>query len=348
MRRIRIGDRYVGEGEPVFIVAEISCNHLQKKEYALKLIEEAKKAGADAVKFQTYTPDTLTIDSDKEYFKIKGTIWEGKTLYELYSEAYTPWEWFPELKAKAEEEGMVFFSSPFDETAVDFLEGLDVPAYKIASPEINHIPLISYVASKGKPVILSTGVALSNDIELALSTIRDNGNEKIMLLKCTSAYPAPLDEQNLLTIPDIEKRYGVISGLSDHTMSLSVPCVSTALGAKIIEKHFTLDRKEGGHDSAFSLEPAEFKNMVSFVREAEESLGEVSYLHGENVKKHLFSKRSIFIVKNIKKGENFTKENVRVIRPGHGLHPKFYNKILRKKASKDIEKGTPLAMELVE
>ncbi|MEM3364399.1 MAG: pseudaminic acid synthase [Candidatus Micrarchaeia archaeon] len=343
--KIKIGNRWVGDGEPVFTVAEISCNHLQKKTYALKLIEEAKKAGADAVKFQTYTPDTMTIKCDNDYFRIKGTIWEGKTLYDLYKEAYTPWDWFPQLKDKAKEEGLVFFSTPFDETAVDFLEKLKVPVYKIASFEINHIPLIRYIAKKKKPVILSTGVAELEDIKLALKTIRGEGNNQIALLKCTSAYPAPLNEMNLKTIADMRNRFKVIPGLSDHSMGIVAPVVAVALGAKIIEKHFILRRSDGGPDAKFSLEPHEFKNMVKNVRDAEQVIGDVTYKLSSGIKKHLFFRRSIFTTKPIKKGEKFTRNNIKVIRPGYGLHPKYYLKSLGKRAVIDLPYGMPLKLK---
>ncbi len=347
MKKVKIGDRWVGDGEPVFIVAEISCNHLQKKEYALKLIEEAKKAGADAVKFQTYTPDTITIDSDKEYFKIKGTIWEGKTLYQLYSEAYTPWEWFPDLKKKAEEEGVIFFSTPFDETAVDFLEELGVPAYKIASFEINHVPLLKYVASKKKPIMISTGIASLEDIELAVKSIREQRNDDIVIMKCVSAYPAPLSSMNLRTIQDMQERFGVITGLSDHSTGITAPVASVVLGAKIIEKHFILDRKLGGPDATFSLEPAEFKGMVRAVRATEEVIGSVDYKPSEKAQEHRFLGRSIFVIKDVKEGEHFTKENIKVIRPGNGIHPKYYEEVLGKVATQNIERGSPLKQEMV-
>lgn len=347
MKTITIGKRRVGHGEPCLIVAEISCNHLQKKEYALKLIGEAKAAGADAVKFQTYTPDTITIDSDNEYFRIKGTLWNGRKLYDLYKEAYTPWDWFPELKDRAEEEGLVFFSTPFDETAVDFLEKLSVPAYKIASFEINHIPLIKYVAGKGKPVIFSTGVGTREDIELALKTIRAQKNEQIIMMKCTSAYPAPVGEMNLATIPDMERKFGVLAGLSDHSMNEVVPVSAVAAGACVVEKHFMLRRSEGGPDAAFSLEPAEFKKMVEMIRNTEAALGEATYENTEEAGKHKFIMRSIFAVEDIRKGEKFTRENIRVIRPGHGLHPKHYEEILGKAARAGIKRGTPLKLEMV-
>lgn len=345
---MKIENRKIGDGEPVFIIAEISCNHLQKKEYALKLIEEAKKAGADAVKFQTYTPDTITINCNNEYFQLKDTIWKGKTLYELYQEAYTPWDWFPELSKKAKEEGLIFLSTPFDETAVDLLEELNVQVYKIASFEINHIPLIKKVARTGKPIIISTGIASIEDIELALETIRKEGNNQIILLKCTSAYPAPLDEMNLKTMQDMEKRFNVMSGLSDHTSGIIAPIVATSLGAKVIEKHFILDRKEGGHDAKFSIEPEEFKEMVQGIRDTEKIIGKINYEKGEETKKHTFVKRSIFVVKDIQEGEIFTNENIKVIRPGHGLEPKYYEDILGKKSKQNIKFGTPMKKEYVE
>ena len=345
--KIKIGNRAVGDNEPVFIVAEISCNHLQKKEYALKLIEEAKNAGADAVKFQTYTPDTMTIKCDNDYFKLKGTIWEGKTLYDLYTEAYTPWEWFPELRDKAMDEDIIFFSTPFDETSVEFLEELKVPAYKVASFEIDHIPMLKLIASKKKPIIISTGVATKEDIELALKTIRDQGNNEIIMLKCTSAYPAPLNEMNLNTIPDMKKTFDIIPGLSDHSMDSSVPIAATALGAKLIEKHFILDRKHGGPDVEFSIEPAEFKQMVRQIRDTEQALGKVNYNLGEKTSKHLFLRRSIFVTQDIKKGDVFSKENIRVIRPGYGLHPKYYEEILGKVALEDVKRGTPLNLRMI-
>ena len=348
VERIKIGNRFVGKGEPCFIVAEISCNHQQKKEHALKLIEEAKKAGADAVKFQTYTADTITLDADTEYFKISGTLWEGKTLYELYSEASTPWEWFADLKKKAEELGLVFFSSPFDETAVDFLEELGVPAYKVASFEINHIPLLKYIAQKKKPIILSTGISTLEDIELAVKTIRGAGNQEIAILKCTSAYPAPYNEMNLSTIIDIRNRFGVVSGLSDHSMSVSVPVAASAINASIIEKHFTLSRSEGGPDADFSLEPHEFKEMAKLVREAEEAMGTVNYEPTEKAKEHRFFMRSIFVSKDVGQGEEFTEENIKVVRPSDGMHPKYYPEVLGKKAKVQLKRGTPLNHEMIE
>ena len=334
--------------EKVFIIAELSANHNQKFELAVESIKAAKDCGVDAVKLQTYTADTITIDCYNEYFQIKqGTIWDGKILYELYKEAYTPWEWQPKLKKLAEELGMICFSSPFDKTAVDFLESMKVPAYKIASFEITDIPLIEYVASKGKPVIISTGIANLDDIQLAIDACRKMGNEKIALLKCTSAYPTPLEEVNLLTIPDMKEKFKTLVGLSDHTMGISVPVAAVSLGARIIEKHFILDRKLGGPDAAFSLEPAEFKQMVESVREVEKALGKVSYELSKKVERNREFSRSLFAVKEIKKGEILSDENVRSIRPGFGLHPKFLNEVIGKKAKGDIKKGTPLKWELI-
>ena len=346
---VKIANKKIGKNYPVFIVAELSANHLRKFDNAVKLIKEAKEAGADAVKLQTYTPDTITIDCENEYFQIKqGTIWDGKTLYELYKEAYTPWEWQPKLKKIAEEMGLILFSTPFDKTAVDFLEEMNVPAYKIASLEILDIPLIEYVASKGKPVIISTGIATLSDIKEAVNACKRMENDQIALLKCTSVYPVPLGEINLKTIPNLAETFGTIVGLSDHTLTISVPVASVALGACIIEKHFTLNRPSGGPDAAFSLEPDEFKAMVKAIREVEKALGEVSYELTEKMKKSRQHSRSLFVVKNMKAEEIFTEENVRSIRPGYGLPPKYLKDILGKKAKKDIKRGTPLSWELID
>jgi len=344
-----IDGRKIGKSHPAFIVAELSANHLHKFDNAVKLIKAAKDAGADAVKLQTYTPDTITIDCDNEYFQIKqGTIWDGKTLYELYKEAYTPWEWQPELKEIAEELGLIFFSTPFDKTAVDFLEEINIPCYKIASFEITDIPLIEYVASKGKPVIISTGIATLTDIQEAVNACKRMGNSQIALLKCTSAYPAPLEEVNLKTIPDMAEKFKIVIGLSDHTLGISVPVASVALGAKIIEKHFTLSRSLGGPDAAFSLEPEEFKAMVKAVREVEKALGGICYELTEKMKKNRQFSRSLFVIKDMKTGEVFTEKNVRSIRPGYGLHPRYLKKILGRRATQDIKRGTPLKWSLVE
>lgn len=340
---IRIGNRKIGNNSPVFIIAELSANHLQDFDLTVKTVKAMKAAGADAVKLQTYTPDTITIDSDNEYFQIKhGTLWDGKTLYELYKEAYAPWEWQPKLKVIAEDLGLVCFASPFDRTAIDFLEGMGIPAYKIASPEITDVPLIEYVASKGKPVIISTGIATLCDIEEAVKSCRKMGNNQIALLKCTSAYPAPIEEINLRTIPNLKDTFQTVVGMSDHTLGISVPIASVALGAKIIEKHFILDKKLGGPDAAFSLEPEEFKSMVKAVREVEKSLGEVNYELTEKAKRSREFSRSLFTVKDIVAGELFTTENIRSIRPGSGLHPRYFKDILNRTARKNIGKGEPL------
>lgn len=348
LKKIKIGNKFVGDEEPCFIIAELSANHLQKFELAVETIKAAKEAGADAIKLQTYTPDTITIDSDNEYFQIEGTIWDGKTLYDLYKEAYTPWEWQPKLQKVAEDLGLIFFSSPFDKTAVDFLEGLHVPAYKIASFEITDLPLIEYVASKGKPVIISTGIATLGDIEDAINACKRLGNEQIILLKCTSSYPAPIEEANLLTIPNMRDTFGKIIGLSDHTLGSSVAIASVALGAKVIEKHFILDRNLGGPDAAFSMQPNEFKEMVKSIRDVEKALGKVNYELSEKVKKSKVFARSLFIVKDVKAGELISEENVKSIRPGYGMHPKYFNEIIGKKIKKDVKKGTPLSWDLIE
>ncbi|MBC7475493.1 MAG: pseudaminic acid synthase, partial [Candidatus Sericytochromatia bacterium] len=326
------------------IIAELSANHNQDFDLAIKTIKAMKESGADAVKLQTYTADTITLDCDNEFFKIKqGTTWDGDNLYSLYKKAYTPWEWQPKLKYYAENLGLICFSSPFDKNAVDFLEKMNVPAYKIASFEITDTPLIEYVASKGKPVIISTGIARLEDIELAIQSCKKMNNEEIILLKCTSSYPAPFNEINLNTIPDMISRFNTIVGLSDHTLGISVPIASIALGAKVIEKHFILDRSLGGPDSTFSLEPIEFKNMVNSVREIEKALGQVNYELSEKMQKSREFSRSLFVVKNIEEGDIFTDDNIRSIRPGFGLHPKFLNEILGKKATTSLKKGTPIS-----
>lgn len=346
---IKIGNRYIGEKYPVFLIAEVSANHLQNFDIAVDTIKAIKDSGADAVKLQTYTPDTITIDCDNKLFQIEhGTLWDGNTLYKLYKEAYTPWEWQPELKKIAEDLGLICFSSPFDRTAVDLLEKMEVPAYKIASFEITDIPLIEYVASKGKPVIISTGIATLADIEEAIATCKKIGNDQIALLKCTSAYPAPLEELNLNTIPNMIDTFRTVVGLSDHTLGISVPIASVALGAKIVEKHFILDRNLGGPDAAFSLEPHEFRSMVETVRDIEKALGKVTYELTEKARKSRDFSRSLFVVEDIKTGDIFTEKNVRSIRPGFGLHTRYLSKILNKKARKDLKKGTPLEWDCVD
>jgi len=331
------------------IIAELSANHNHDFDIALKTIKAAKESGADAIKVQTYTPDTITIDCDNEYFQIRqGTIWDGTTLYKLYEQAYTPWEWQPKLKKYAEDLGLIFFSSPFDKTAVDFLEDLEVPAYKIASFEITDLPLIEYVAKKNKPVIISTGIATLADIEEAVNTCRRAGNNKIALLKCTSSYPAPIEEANLLTIPNLKETFNVIPGLSDHTMGNTVSIAAIALGAKIIEKHFILDRKIGGPDSTFSMQPNEWKQMVDAIRDVEAAMGKVNYELSDKVKVSKSHSRSLFIIKDVKEGEIINEDNVRSIRPGYGLHPRYYEQIIGKKFKKDLKKGSPLSWEFLE
>jgi pseudaminic acid synthase len=344
---MKINNFTINSTSKVFIIAELSANHNGSIETAIETIRAAKRAGANCIKLQTYTADTLTIDSQKEDFKIKGTIWSGKNYYQLYQEAYTPWEWHEKLFKVAEEEGLVCFSSPFDKTSVDFLETLNTPAYKIASFEITDIPLIHYVASTGKPIIISTGIAEIEDIELAVETCRRAGNNQIALLKCTSSYPAPIEEANMLMVRDLADRFGVISGLSDHTMGSTVPVVATAFGAKIIEKHFILDRSIGGPDASFSMDEREFTAMVQSVREAELAIGKIDY---ELTSKQLTGKdfsRSLYVVEDVKKGELFTSQNIRSIRPGFGLHPKHYNSVIGEVANCDIEKGTRLSFDLI-
>jgi len=338
---MEIGDRKIEKGSPVFIIAELSANHNGSLDTAIKTISAAKRAGADCIKLQTYTADTITIDCNKEDFLIKGTIWEGRNLYSLYLEAYTPWEWHKQLFDAAANEGLICFSSPFDKSAVDFLETLDTPAYKIASFEITDIPLIEYVASKGKPVIISTGIATQEDIELALEACRKMGNHDVALLKCTSSYPAPIEEANMVMIKDMAERFGVITGLSDHTIGSTVPVVATCFGAKIIEKHFILDRSIGGPDASFSMDEAEFTQMVKAVREAEKAIGSVDYNLTEKQRKGRDLSRSLYVVKEIKKGEIITEEHVRSIRPGFGMHPKFLKDVIGTVAVKNYEFGEP-------
>jgi len=334
----------------VLIVAELSANHGGSLEKAKETLYAMKEAGADAVKLQTYTPDTITAPFDNEYFRIGGgTLWDGKTLYELYKEAYTPWEWHYELKELAEKLGLIFFSTPFDKTAVDFLEELGVPAYKVASFEITDIPLIEYIASKGKPVIISTGIATLADIEEAVNACKRVGNEQVVLLKCTSAYPTPFEEANIGVIPSLRNIFGLPVGLSDHTKGIEVPVAATALGAVLIEKHFILDKGIDSPDREFSLTPDEFAQMVKAVKNARKALGDGSYKVTEGMKKGRRFARSLFVVKDVKKGELFTEENVRSIRPGYGLHPKYYPQIVgKRRARKDIKAGTPLSWDLIE
>ena len=345
----KIGNKEIGKNKPAFIIAELSANHMNDFDIATETIKAMAEAGADAVKFQTFTPDTITIDCDNEYFQIKqGTVWDGQVLHELYEDAYMPWEWQPKLKKIAEDLGLIAFSSPFDKTSVDFLENMDVPAYKIASFEITYIPLIEYVASKDRPIIISTGIASFEDIELAIQTCLNAGNNQVALLKCTSSYPAPLDEINLNTIPDMIEKFDCVIGLSDHTLGGEVSTAAVTLGANIIEKHFILDRNMGGPDSDFSMEPHEFKQMVDSIRNVEKALGKVSYELSDKLKANREFSRSLFVVEDIKEGNIITEDNVRSIRPNFGIHPKYLKEILGKKVKKDLKKGTPFNLSFID
>lgn len=350
-KEIRIGTRTISETSPVFVVAEMSGNHNQDYGRAIELIHAAGEAGADAVKLQTYTADTMTIDCDDPAFRIhEGTIWDGQTLHQLYSEAYTPWEWQSRLMEEANKLGMECFSAPFDFSSVDFLENLNVPAYKIASYEINDIPLIRKVAKLHKPVILSTGVAYPEDIERAFSTCREEGNEDVILLKCVSAYPTPYEAVNLRVIPTLAKTYDCLTGISDHTMGTIVSAGSVAMGVKMVEKHLTLRRADGGPDSAFSMEPEEFAQMVKDIRIMEKALGSDVYQLTETQKLEHGGSRSLFVVEDIAAGELLTPENIRSIRPGNGLkglHTMYYEEVLGKTARTFLKKGTPLQWELI-
>lgn len=331
----------------VFIVAELSANHNGSLETAKETIRAMKASGADAVKLQTYTPDTITLDCDNEFFTLKqGTVWDGKKFYDLYAEAMTPWEWHEELFLLARSLGLEVFSSPFDKSAVDFLEALNPYAYKIASFEITDTPLIEYAAKKGRPMIISTGVASLSDIELAIETCKKADNDDITLLKCTSSYPAPLEEMNLSTIADMKSRFGCKVGLSDHSMSIAAPVAAVALGAQVIEKHFILDRGMGGADSSFSLEPSEFADMVKAVRDAEKLVGKTTYELSEKGKKSREFARSLFVAEDVKEGEELTEKNIRSVRPGFGLHPKHISEIIGRKAARNLKKGEPLAWEM--
>jgi pseudaminic acid synthase len=345
---IQIGNRQVGPRWPVYVIAELSANHNQDFDQAVRIIHAAKEAGADAVKLQTYTADTITLRSDKECFRITGgTLWDGRILHDLYQEAFTPWEWQPKLKEIAGELGMHLFSSAFDDSAVDFLEQMNVPAHKVASFELVDVGLIQKMARTGKPLIMSTGMASEEEISEAVEAARGAGATQIALLKCTSAYPAPADEANLLTIPELARRFGYPVGLSDHTMDIVAPVVAVALGACIIEKHLCLTRADGGPDGAFSLEPREFKAMVEAVRTAEKTLGSVQFAPGPREANSRKFRRSLFVVEDMKKGELFTRMNVRSIRPSDGLHPRHFTEVLGKLAACDVERGTPLSWALV-
>lgn len=343
------GLRKIGSGNPVFIVAEMSGNHNQDIQKAFKIIDAAVDAGVDAVKLQTYTPDTLTIDCNNDYFKVKvNDSWKGKTLYELYKDAYTPWEWQAELKKYAESKGMLVFSTPFDESSVDFLENLNMELYKVASFEMVDLELLKKIGSTKKPVIISRGLGSKEEMQLAIKTLKDNGAPEVAVLHCVSSYPAEISQMNLSTIPDIIKNFNVISGLSDHSLGITAAVTSVALGASIIEKHFTLSRKDGGSDSAFSLEPDEMKKLVITIREVEQAIGEPTYSIGNKEKENLIFRRSLFVVKDVKKGELFTSDNIRCIRPGFGLQPQHLHNVIGKKSTIDIVRGTPLSMDLID
>lgn len=344
---IMINKRRIGPGQPAYIIAEMSANHAQDYEQALKILAAAKEAGADAVKLQTYTADTLTIRSGKDYFRIKGTAWQGQNLYDLYQEAFTPWDWQPKLMAAAAAMGLHCFSTPFDESAVDFLETIGCPAYKVASFEVVDLALLKKIAATGKPVVMSTGMATLAEIDEAVTTLRQAGCREIALLKCTSAYPALSSTMNLRTIPHLAQAFDVVAGLSDHTLGLAAPVAAVALGASIIEKHLTISRQVPGPDSGFSLEPAEFKAMVAAVREAEQAVGQVCYAATRQEEESRAFRRSLFVVRDIPAGEVFSRDNLRSIRPGHGLHPRYLETALGRRATRDIEKGTPLAWEMI-
>lgn len=329
------------QSKSVFIIAELSANHNGSKETAVETIRAAKRTGADAIKLQTYRADTITLDAKEKDFLIQGdSIWAGQNLFSLYEKAYTPWEWHKELFRVAKEEGLICFSSPFDTTAVDLLETLDNPIYKIASFEITDIPLIRYVASKGKPIIISTGIATSDDIALALKTCKEEGNDQVSLLKCTSSYPAPMEEANLVMIRDLAQRFGVTSGLSDHTLGITAPIIAVTQGAKIIEKHFILDKSIGGPDASFSLDEIEFTQMVKAVRETELAIGEVDYTLTEKQQQGRNFSRSLYIAKDVNKGDLVTTDNLKSVRPGYGMHPKNLPNLLGKKFKMNCKKGT--------
>ena len=348
-KSIRIENRKISDDSPVYVIAELSGNHNMDFDRAVKIMQAAKESGADAIKIQTYTADTITLDCDAPCFQItQGTIWDGRTLHKLYEEAYTPWEWQPKLQKIAREMGLDFFSSPFDFTSVDFLEKMNVPVYKIASFEITDIALIRKVARLGKPIIISTGIATLADIELALQTCKEEGNDNVILLKCCSAYPTPYEDINLRTMVNLRDTFDCVVGLSDHTMGDTVAVASVALGAKVVEKHLTLSRADGGVDSAFSMEPAEFKQMVDHIRIVEKAMGTVTYELTEKQKGEREHARSLFIAKDMKAGELLDESNMRSVRPADGLHTKYYEELLGKRVNKDVKLGTPLSWDLIE
>ncbi len=337
--------RIIGLGYPVFIIAEMSANHGHDIKKAYKIIDEAIKAGVDAIKLQTYTPDTITIDSDKEYFQVKvNKAWKGQSLHSLYKKAYTPWKWQPKLKKYAESKGLICFSTPFDNTAVDFLEKMKMPLYKVASFEIVDIPLLKRIGRAKKPVIISRGMSSLSELKLAIKTLKKSGCPAIAILHCISSYPAEYKEMNLKTIPDLAKKFKTVVGISDHSPGITVPISSVALGASIIEKHIILSRKDGGPDAAFSLEPNEFKELVNAIRNTEVALGRPFYGPGTKESENIVFRKSLFVVQNIKKGQKLTQQNIRSIRPGYGLESKYYDQVLGKTARVDLEKGTPLRL----
>ena len=347
MNTFKILDRKIGPDNPCYIIAELSANHGQKLANALTLVKAAKDAGADAIKLQTYTADTITLDCDTDHFIIKKTAWDGQRLYDLYEEAHTPWEWHEAIFKEATKNGLQCFSSPFDATAVEFLEKLDCPAYKIASFELVDHELIAQCASTGKPLIMSTGMASKHEIQEAVEVAKENGCNQLALLKCVSSYPAPANEMHLATIPDLSENFNCVAGLSDHTLGTTIPVAAASIGASIIEKHLTLRRSDGGPDSGFSLEPHEFHEMVNSVREAQIAISQPSYELTQSQIASSSFRRSLFAVKKIDAGEIFTTENIRSIRPGHGLAPKHLHKIIGKQATSDIAYGTPLSWELI-
>lgn len=339
--------RQIGDGYPAYIIAEMSANHAGSIERAMEIVRAAKESGADCIKIQTYTPDTLTINCDNEYFRIQEGKWKGYNLYQLYQEAFTPWEWQARIKEEAERVGLDFLSTPFDTTAVDFLESIGVSAYKIASFELIDLPLIHYVASKNKPIIISTGMGSLEEIEEAVKTIRSCNNQQLVLLKCSSAYPAIPKDMNLRTMQNMAEQFKLVVGLSDHTLGSLAAVVAVSMGAKVIEKHFCISREIENPDASFSMEPKEFRQMVQEIREAEKAMGEISYDLSDNEQQNKIFRKSIFVEKDIQQGETFTSHNIRVVRPGHGLLPKHFNEVIGKKATIDIQKGTPLSWEMI-
>ncbi|PTV93028.1 N-acetylneuraminate synthase [Halanaerobium saccharolyticum] len=347
MKAIKINNKEIGDNNPAYIIAEMSANHAGSKERALKIISAAKKAGADCVKVQTYTPDTITLNSNKKWFQIDKGTWEGENLYSLYQKAYTPWEWQEDLKKEAERIGIDFFSTPYENEAVDFLENLDVDFYKVASFSITNIPFLKYLAQKDKPIIMSTGMATLGEIEDAVKVIRENGNDKLALLNCSSAYPSIPDDMNLKKIGHLKETFNLPVGLSDHSLGSVAAVTSIAMGAKIIEKHFCLSREIENPDSSFSMEPDEFKNMVEDIRAAERAIGKIDYSLTEKQKESRKFRRSIFVTNDIKADEKITENNIKIIRPGYGLKPKHWDKVLGKKVIKDIDKGEPLIWDII-